>query len=186
MRQPVNLQRIQLFLETLSQRVHFACRIYLVGGTTLVSFGFREQTIDIDLALEVDNTHHQKLIETIRDLKEELSLNIEEANPGDFIPLPKGWKDRSLYFGTFGSITVFHFDLYSMALSKIERGTEVDFEDVRALLQHHKIEWQKLFSFYQEILPQYGKKSLRQDPARIQRNFEIIRRQITTLTNKNT
>jgi hypothetical protein len=151
-----------------------------VGGTTLVAFGFRDQTVAIDLSMEVDNAHHQRLIETIRRLKEELNLNIEEASPGDFIPLPKGWRDRSLYVGTFGPITVFHFDPYSTALSKIERGTEVDFDDVRALLKNKKIEWEKLQQFYQEILPQYGQKSLKQDPSRIRRNFEILKKLIVS------
>ncbi len=178
MRQTVSPERIQEFLETLGKEVHFPCKIYLVGGTSIVFFGLREQTIDIDLALEVDNTHHQQLIESIRRLKEELDLNIEEANPGDFIPLPTGWKDRSPFVGQFGSVLVFHFDLYSTALSKIERGTEVDFDDVKALLQSGKIEWKKLLNFYQEILPQYGKKSLKQDPVQIGRNFEILRSQL--------
>lgn len=175
MRRPVTSERIQEFLEALGKEIHFSCKVYLVGGTTLVFFGLREQTIDIDLSYEVDNTHHQKLVEVIRHLKEDLDLNIEEASPGDFIPLPKGWKERSPYLGTFGSVTVFHFDLYSTSLSKIERGTEVDFDDVRALLQNGKIKWEKLESFYQEILPQYGKRSLKQDPAKIRRNFEILK-----------
>lgn len=84
--------------------------------------------------------------------------------------------------GTFGSVNVFHFDLYSVALSKMERGTEVDFEDIVALLQNGKIEWEKFVNFYQEILPEYGKKSLRQDTVRIRRNFEILKRQIKTAT----
>lgn len=175
MRRPVNPERIQEFLESLGKEIYFPCKIYLVGGTTLVFFGLREQTIDIDLSYEVDNAHHQKFIEVIRRLKDELDLNIEEASPGDFIPLPKGWKERSPYLGTFGSTIVFHFDLYSTSLSKIERGTEVDFDDVKALLKNGKVEWKNLENFYQEILPQYGKKSLKQDPAKIQRNFELLK-----------
>lgn len=178
MRQIVNPEKINEFLEVLGKEVHFPCKIYLVGGTSLVFFGLREQSIDIDVALEVDNVHHQKLIEVIRHLKEELNLNIEEASPADFIPLPAGWKERSPYLGTFGSVLVYHFDLYSTSLSKIDRGTEVDFEDVKILLRNGKVEWEKLESFYQEILPHYGKKSLKQDPARIQRNFEILRQSL--------
>ncbi|MBI2981409.1 MAG: hypothetical protein HYY44_03790 [Deltaproteobacteria bacterium] len=178
MREPVNLERILQFLQRLGKEVHFPCKIYLVGGTSLVYFGLREQTIDIDLALDVDNAHHQKLIEMIRRLKEELNLNIEEASPGDFIPLPAGWSDRCPFIGTFGPVTAFHFDLYSTSLCKIERGTEVDFEDVKALLKSGKINREKLNSFYQEILPRYGEKSLKQDPARIRRNFEILGSQL--------
>ncbi len=178
MRQPVSPERIQEFLEALGKQIKFSCRIYLVGGTSLVFFGLREQTIDIDLKLDVSSQHHQALITAIRDLKEKLCLNIEEANPGDFIPLPSGWEERSPYIGRFGSADVYHFDLYSTALSKIDRGSEVDFEDVKVLLKNEKIEWKKLEQFYNEILPHYGLKSLKQDPARIRRNFEILKSQV--------
>lgn len=175
MRQPVRFAQIQNFLEALGREVRVPCRIYLVGGTSLVSFGLREHTIDIDVALEVADADHQRLIEVIRRLKDQLDLNIEEANPGDFIPLPLGWKERSPSVGVFGTVQVFHFDLYATALSKIERGTEIDFDDVVILLREGKIAWESLERCYQEILPHYGAKSLKQDPARIRRNFEILK-----------
>lgn len=175
MRQPINSERLNQFLNVLGKEVNFPCKIYLVGGTSLIVFGLREQTVDIDLSLEVDNKYHAKLIQTIRHLKEELDMNIEEASPGDFIPLPSGWEERCSYVGQFGTITVYHFDLYSTALSKIERGSEIDFEDVKSLIQSGKIEWKKLIAFYQEILPRYGNESLKQDPARIKRNFDILK-----------
>lgn len=174
MRQTVHPEQIDAFLKALGKEIRVPCRIYLVGGTSLVALGLRDQTIDIDLAYEIDNAHHQKLIEAIRRLKEELNLNIEEASPGDFIPLPPGWKGRCIYIGTFGQVSAFHFDLYSTALSKIDRGTDVDLEDVTALLQNEKIEWEKLKEFYQAILPDYGTRSLRQDPARLRQNFKIL------------
>jgi hypothetical protein len=175
MRQIVYSQEIQHFLEALGKAVHIPCKIFFVGGTSLVFFGLREQTIDIDLTFEVDNVHHGKLIDAIRRLKEELNLNIEEASPGDFIPLPPGWRDRCIYIGTFGTVIAFHFDLYSTALSKLERGTHIDFEDIRMLLQNGKIIWEKFEELYHSILPDYGTKSLKQDPVRIRRNFEILK-----------
>lgn len=174
MRQPVHAEQIDAFLKALGKEVRVPCRIYLVGGTSLVTMGLRDQTIDIDLSFEIEDAHHQKLIEAIRHLKEELHLNIEEASPKDFIPLPPGWKERCLSIGTFGKVTAFHFDFYSTALSKIDRGGDVDLEDVQALLQSNKIEWKKLKEFYQVILSEYGTQSLRQDPARIRRNFKIL------------
>lgn len=144
----------------------------------MVHFGLRDRTIDIDVALEVEPKHHQPLIEAIRRLKEELNMNIEEAGPKEFIPLPSGWKERCLSIGRFGSIEVFHFDLYSTALSKIERGTEVDFDDVLSLLRSGKIEMEKLEACYREILPKMGVSSLKQDPSRFQRNFEIMRKKL--------
>lgn len=175
MRHPVHSEHIDQFLNALGKEVRVPCKVFLVGGTSLVAFGLRDQTIDIDLSFEVADVHHQKVISAIRHLKESLHLNIEEVSPGDFIPLPNGWRERCLYIGTFGSVIAFHFDLYSTALSKIERGTQIDFEDVTVLLKNKKIVWKTLKECYQEILPDYGTKSLKQDPARIKRNFKILR-----------
>jgi hypothetical protein len=55
----------------------------------------------------------------------------QETNTRDFIPLPAGWCERSVYVGRYPPLDVFHFDLYSMALSKIER----DFQDVATLVR---------------------------------------------------
>ncbi len=82
---------------------------------------------------------HSDLIQTVRELKDTLSINVEEASPGDFIPLPSGYENRHTFVERFGMLDVLHFDLYSTALSKIERGRMQDFEDVLALLRAGQI-----------------------------------------------
>jgi len=109
--------------------------LYLVGGTTLVYEGLREQSLDIDIAYEVEDRYEAEFAHAIRTLKDELQINVEQASPGDFIPLPAGWKDRAKFVGRFGQVDVYHFDLYSTSLSKIERGREGDYQDVLALLR---------------------------------------------------
>ena len=54
----------------------------------------RVSTIDIDLMLApVDD----RLYRELPSLKEALRLNIELANPSDFIPEVPGWQGRSLF-----------------------------------------------------------------------------------------
>jgi hypothetical protein len=146
----------------------------LIGGTTLVFEALRSQTLDIDIALEVPPPDHADLIRAIRVLKDELSVNVEEAGPGDFIPLPAGYQDRHVFVGRFGSLDVFHFDLYSVALSKIERGRDQDFADVLILLSTGRLQWERLKAFFEEILPRMGEHSLRQDPLEFQENFRTL------------
>jgi hypothetical protein len=179
-RPPVDRQRIEEFLRRLGERFHRPGRVYLVGGTTMVYEGFRGQTLDIDIAFEVSSDDHGAFIRAVRDLKEELWLNVEEASPGDFIPLPAGHRDRSRFIGRYGQLDVFHFDLYSMALSKIERGTEEDFSDVLALLRSKQIDWETLTGCFAEILPRVGTASLRQDPEEFQRKFDALKRMWTS------
>jgi len=174
LRSPVSRSRIEHFLQKLGDRYRRPVRLYLVGGTTLVFEGLRQQTLDIDVVIEVAPEDQAAFIQAVRDLKESLDLNVEEASPGDFIPLPAGYADRHEFIGRFGQLDAFHFDLYSAALSKIERGRGQDFADVLLLLESLRIDWNRLEGFFLEILPQMGTRSLRQDPLEFERNFRAL------------
>jgi hypothetical protein len=176
-RQSVNRERLESFLSRLGERFRHPARIYLVGGTTLVFEGWREQSIDVDLTFIVADEYHAELVRVIKDLKDQLAINVEEASPADFIPVPAGFQDRAIYVGRYGQIDVFHYDLYSVALSKIERDSALDRADVLTLLQQGRIELDSLQRYFDEIIVQYGVRSLRQDPARFRRNFEHIKRE---------
>ena len=71
---------------------------------------------------------------------------------------------------------MFHFDLYSTVLSKLERGNEQDFADSLALLERNEIEWNTLKMYFDEVLPQFGLKSLKQNPKRFEENFDALKR----------
>ena len=174
LRPPVGAREIREFLEALGREFHGCAQVYLVGGATLVYEGLRPTTLDIDLSLAVDSAQHGRLIEAIRSLKQRLQLIIEEASPADFIPLPSGAQDRRIWIGKFGDVDAFHFDSYSFALGKIDRGQEKDFEDVDGLLDAGRIELERLRQYYEEILPRCGRESLRQDPDRLRRHFEAL------------
>ena len=141
----------------------------------MVYEGYRQQTLAIDISFEVANDDHSAFVAAVRELKETLSLNIEEASPADFIPLPSGHKERSQFIGRYGQLDVFHFDLYSAALSKIERGTESDFDDVFALLHSGRLELTRLSDCFDEIMPRYATRSLKQDPTEFRRKFAILK-----------
>jgi len=89
----------------------------------------------------------------VRELKNRLGIIVEFASPADFVPLPADWRERSIWVGRFGTLDVFHFDLYSMALSKIERGSERDFPDTLALLRDGRIDLDTLDHAFEEVLP---------------------------------
>jgi hypothetical protein len=95
--------------------------MYLTGGATAVLEGWRESTIDVDVRFEPDS---DAALARIRDLKEELSLNVELASPLDFLPPLDGWQERSRFRFRKGNLEVFDFDPYSQALSKLERGDD--------------------------------------------------------------
>ena len=65
--------------------------------------------------------------------------------------------------------------MYSSALSKIERGTESDFDDVLTLLDSGRLELSLLISYFDEIMTRYATESLKQDPVEYRRKFEILK-----------
>jgi hypothetical protein len=177
LRRSVDRALIEQFLHFVGERYRRPGRLFLVGGTTLVFEGLRQQTMDVDLVMEVANVDHNALIQVVRQAKQALDINVEEASPGDFIPLPAGHANRHVFIGTFGQVNVYHFDLYSTALSKIERGRRQDILDVILLLRAQRLEWRELDRQFLEILPQMELKSLRQDSAEFEKNFRALESQ---------
>lgn len=173
MRPPVDRPAIERFLKRLGRMVHHPGRIYLVGGAALVHHqvrGPRATTLDIDLSFEASN--EQEIESAIQRLKTELDLNVERASPGDFIPLPASWQDHAHYIGRYGALEVFYFDYYSQALSKIERSTERDLQDVELLARQGWITRAGLDAAYQEVLPQMGHgRYFNRDASRFARQY---------------
>jgi hypothetical protein len=84
-------------------------------------------------------------------IKERLDINLELASPPDFIPELPGWRDRSPFVLREGEVQVHHFDPYSQALSKIERGFEQDREDVAALIERDLVEPERLIELFEAV-----------------------------------
>lgn len=122
--------------------------MYLTGGATAVLEGWRDSTVDIDVRFEPDP---DAPLRRISELKEELAVNIELASPLDFLPELPGWQDRSRFRFREGNLEVFDFDLYSQALSKLERGFELDLQDVQSMVQSGEIEPGKLLELYEAV-----------------------------------
>lgn len=148
MRRRADEERIRAFLHELGRRGRVAGRVYLTGGATAVLEGWRDSTIDVDLRFEPD---HDVLLRTLPELKELLDLNVELASPPEFIPELPGWRDRSPFVVREGELDVHHFDPYSQALSKVERGFGQDLEDVRAMIDSGLVEPGRALELFSRI-----------------------------------
>jgi len=142
--------------------------MYLTGGSTAVLEGWREATIDVDLRFEPEA---DELLRALPALKERLAVNIELVSPPDFIPELPDWRERSPLLFREGAVDVHHFDLYSQALSKIERGFEQDLEDVRSMIARDLVEPSRLRALYEKIEPElYRYPAI--DPPALKRKLE--------------
>jgi hypothetical protein len=137
-------------MRALGREARRSARVYFTGGTTAVLLGWRDSTVDVDLRLVPEE---DAVYRALPQLKEDLQMNIELAAPSDFIPELPGWEGRSAFIGQEGLLAFHHYDLYSQALAKIERGHARDVADVDALLSGGHIDRGKLSSFYEAIEP---------------------------------
>jgi hypothetical protein len=150
LRGEADAERIRSLARELGRAVAPGTRMYLTGGATAVLEGWRDSTVDIDVRFEPDS---DAALSRIKDLKEELSVNVELASPLDFLPPLDGWQDRSRFRFREGNLEVFDFDPYSQALSKLQRGFDLDLKDVQSMVGSGQVEPARLLELYEGIEP---------------------------------
>jgi hypothetical protein len=124
--------------------------VYFTGGATAVLVGWRGTTVDVDIKLEPES---DALLRALTRLKDTLRLNVELASPLEFIPVLKGWEERSPFVAREGTLTFRHFDPSAQALAKLERGQDRDLADVRALVERGLVDAASLRSTFEQIEP---------------------------------
>ncbi|MBU2610546.1 MAG: hypothetical protein KJ606_06310 [Chloroflexi bacterium] len=138
----MNNTEIQSILQSMGERVPPSSRLTLLGGSALTLLGSPRVTIDIDFV--GDDIHPNKLHQSIIQIAKELKIHVEAVPIERFIPLPKGSEERSIRIGQFGNLEVYVADPYSIALSKLDRGVEIDFEDIIFLIRRNFITMDEL------------------------------------------
>jgi hypothetical protein len=125
-------------------------RVYLTGGATAVLYGWRPTTVDVDIKIIPDS---DAVLQAIPELKESVQINVELAAPDQFIPELPGWQERSPFVAREGKVSVHHYDLYSQALAKIERGHAQDLQDAEEMVRQRLVDPAQLLRLYGEIEP---------------------------------
>lgn len=121
-------------------------RVYFVGGGTAVWSGWRDSTIDVDLAADDD-----AVLRDVQRFKERLQMNIEFARPEDFVPPLRGSSDRHLLIDTIGKVGFYHYDPYAQLLSKVVRGFNRDVQDAESFVRSGMVEPELFLSLVQGI-----------------------------------
>lgn len=150
MRDKLSREKLDRFLHALASATDQTTRIYLTGGATALILGWRETTIDVDVKIEPEN---DQILRAISSLKDELNINVELVSPSDFIPEIPGWDSRSKFIMQDGKVSVYHYDFYAQALSKIERFHERDVFDVTEMLRRRIIDPERLKQLFDSIEP---------------------------------
>jgi hypothetical protein len=150
-RELADAERIQRLMGALGRAADREGDAYFTGGATAVLVGWRASTIDVDLLFVPEQ---DVLLQALRALKNELRVNVELASPLDFVPVPAGWEDRSIFAAREGRLTFRHFDPYGQALAKLERAHVQDLEDIEAMLERGLVGAERALSYFDEIEPE--------------------------------
>lgn len=148
MREPVTEPRIRAFMRAIAAEAREPGRVYLAGGASAVLRGWREGTVDVDIKIVPEN---DRILRAVPELKEKLHINIELASPADFVPPLPGWEDRSPFIARESVISFHHFDFYTQALAKLERGHRKDLDDVDSMIRDGLVEPKRLSDLFAEV-----------------------------------
>jgi Nucleotidyltransferase of unknown function (DUF6036) len=151
MRQLTDAARLRRFMQALGAEADREGRVYFTGGATAVLLGWRPTTIDADISIVPES---DRLLRALSHLKESLHMNVELASPAHFIPELPGWEPRSPFIAREGKLSFHHYDLYSQALAKIERGHARDRQDVQEMLDRRLVDRARLLELFAQIEPE--------------------------------
>lgn len=124
----------------------------------------------MDVRFEPDS---DAALQRIAELKERLQVNVELASPLDFLPPLEGWRERCRFRFRAGNLEVFDFDPYSQALSKLERGFELDLKDVAEMVHAEQVSPTQLLDLFEGIEPELFRFPA-VDPAQLRRAVENL------------
>ena len=163
-------EEIQDFLNQLSQQFTQPVKLYLLGGSALCFLGSPRRTVDIDFFVEDLSVEFENNVEAVA---RELKIEYEVIAIDEFIPLPADSTTRHRALRNYGSIEVFIYDPYSIALSKLARGFDSDVQDVLFLLQIGIIEINILTKFVEDSLPVAWDYDI--DPNELMNYLEVVK-----------
>ena len=164
---------IQDFLQRLGHHYPHPGTFYLLGGSALCLLGSPRRTLDIDYTA-TGAEHAAELQAAIEALATEMRLELEAVAIEEFVPLPDDSAARHQLLGRFGTLEVYIYDPYTIALSKVARGFETDLEDVVFLLRQNVINLAQLEDYVTAALPQAWDFDI--EPADMQQHLAAVRK----------
>lgn len=121
----------------------------------MLFLGSSRETMDIDYVS--DDIHKNDFQITVEEVARELGLETEAVPIERFIPLPEGNEQRKIFIGQYGNVTAYVLDPYSIALSKLDRGSDRDLDDLVFLIRHNHVNAEELERILKDALPHAGK-----------------------------
>lgn len=169
----LSLSDIENFLQRLGNECASPTVIYLLGGTALFLLGNPRTTEDIDYLGDDLPSADDDFALLIKKIAIELDIEVEGVPIDGFLPIPEGSEQRHILIGKYKALTVYAFDPYTIALSKIERGFASDLQDVKFLVKKELVDLSILESQVPALEAQAAAYLI--DVQTFRRNFQTLK-----------
>lgn len=159
----VRLDRLYDLLNSISKYVEKKIRIYALGGTALTILGIKRSTLDIDINIE-KHQDYRYMCDIFKNIGFEKSGNIRwTSQEGLRFDLFHGSNimgtdllpdhlSLSRFIRAFGNISLYTLSLEDIIISKLARGDDRDFDDIKMILDHNKINLKDLAERYKKTM----------------------------------
>ncbi|HLC71789.1 MAG TPA: DUF6036 family nucleotidyltransferase [Candidatus Nanoarchaeia archaeon] len=158
-----NAKELFELLESISTFVEEKVQMYALGGTALTILGIKPSTLDIDINIDSSKQYNYlckvfgqigfKRMGTIRWLTQEgLVFDVFYGSNILGTELLPDCLEQSKFIRSFGLMELYTLSPYDIIISKLARGDERDFNDIRRILEKEKIDLRTLILRYQKTM----------------------------------
>jgi hypothetical protein len=172
----INADGLFELLESISGFIERKINMYALGGTALTILGIKQSTLDIDINIDSKSEykHITKVFEqigfkktgTYRWLTQEgLAFDLFFGSNILGTDLLSDCLEKSKFIKSFRMVRLYTLSLYDVIISKLARGDERDFNDIKNIFKSEKIDVKKLVERYEKtmevsVVGQYKQKLL--------------------------
>ncbi len=172
----INHKAIQEYFERVAEWFEQDGSVFLIGETTQVIEGCREWTTGIDFYSSVRSSDRKAFNDAVLKVAREMDIPVSDEFPGDLIPLPDGYEERTRALSNTSwtrslRLDVSHFDPYAACYRCIARGDEPDYQVVLTYLESGWVTEEGLATHLALLLPKFNYKTIQQDPAEFRRKY---------------
>ncbi len=144
----VTVEQLEELFSRIDARLKKKINLFIIGGASaILGYNVTKATNNVDIDGDIDEELNSIFSEEAKKLKMDLYLS---SRGGVFFP-PDGYRSRSK-FKDFkkNNLRVWYLDKYDLAISKIERGLEKDYEDIERIHAKSPLELDRIIQIFND------------------------------------
>ena len=171
-----SLQRsdLETLFASIDAKLEKQINLFIIGGAAaILGYNVQKVTNDIDLETSID----QQFQELFKSEAQKLKLDVMLSFRGGVFYPPEGYRERMIEFKDFPNkkLRVYTLDKYDLAISKIDRGSQKDFDDIESIHSKSAFDLNELIKiFNDEYINVVATGNLREKKMNLLQLIEIL------------